>query len=168
MNLIKIHDDLEIASRIQEIGAALTKRFTGEDLLFIGILKGASILTADLLRAISFPCHYDFIQEMKSLEAISKISFIGGGWQNYNGIVFLLKDVIHSGIIENYLVTQFKENGAKDVHIISIIDRPQERKVDIEPIYSLFVENEGIFAGYGMEYKQKYGNLSYIVRVEEK
>lgn len=167
MNLVKIHDELEIASRIQEVGVNLSKRFFGEDLLFVGILKGASIFTADLLRAISFPCHYDFIQEIKSLEPIRKISFIGGGWQNYKGIVFLLKDVIHSGVIENYLVTQFKENNAKDVHIISIIDKPQDRKVDIQPLFSLFVENEGTFAGYGMEYNQKYGNLPYIVKIEE-
>lgn len=166
MNLLKIHDELEIASRIQQIGAQISKKFTGEQLLFVGILKGASIFTADLLRAIPFPCHYDFIQEIKSLEPISKISFIGGGWQNYNGIIFLLKDVIHSGIIENYLVTQLKESGAKEVYVISVIDKPQERKVDIEPLFSLFVENEGVFAGYGMEYNQKYGNLPYIVKVE--
>lgn len=167
MKLIKIHDELEIASKIQELGANISKNYSGEQLLFVGILKGASFFIGDLLRAISLECHYDFIQEIKSIEPISKISFIGGGWQNYSGIVFLLKDVIHSGIIENYLVNQLKENGAKEVNIISIIDKPQERKVDIEPLYSLFVENEGVFAGYGMEYNQKYGNLPYIVKVEE-
>lgn len=167
MKLIKIHDELEIASKIQELGTNINKNYSGKQLLFVGILKGASIFIGDLLRAISLECHYDFIQEIKSIEPIDKISFIGGGWQNYNGIVFLLKDVIHSGIIENYLVNQLKENGAKEVNIISIIDKPQERKVDIEPAYSLFVENEGVFAGYGMEYNQKYGNLPYIVKVEE-
>ncbi len=166
MELKKIHDELEIASKIQEVGASISKRFFGENLLFVGILKGASIFTSDLLRAISFPCHYDFIQELKSPEPISKISFLGGGWTDFNGIIFLLKDVIHSGIIENYLVTHFKEKGAKEVHILSVIDKPQERKVDIEPLHSLFVENEGIFAGYGMEYERKYGNLPYITKVE--
>lgn len=166
MNLKKIHDELEIASKIQEIGANLSKKFSSEELLFVGILKGASVFTADLLRAISIPCHYDFIQEIKSLEPISKVSFIGGAWHNYKGIIFLLKDVIHSGIVENYLITQLKEAGAKEVYIISIIDKPLERKVDIEPLFTLFVENEGVFAGYGMEYNQNYGNLPYIVKVE--
>lgn len=167
MKLIKIHDELEIASKIQELGTNISKNYSGEELLFVGILKGAFIFIGDLLRAIPLECHYDFIQEIKSIEPINKISFIGGGWHNYNGIVFLLKDVIHSGIIENYLVNQLKENGAKEVNIISIIDKPQERKVDIEPLYTLFVENEGVFAGYGMEYNMKYGNLPYIVKVEE-
>lgn len=167
MELVKIHDELEIASRIQEVGKLLSERFSNEELLFIGILKGASIFTADLLRAISVPCHYDFIQEIKSLDPISQISFVSGGWQDFKGIAFLLKDVIHSGIIENYLVNQLKESGAKEVYILSVIDKPNERKVDVQPIYTLFVENEGIFAGYGMEYNKKFGNLPYIVKVIE-
>lgn len=165
MTLDKIHDEVEIASRVQEAARKVAQRFNGEPLLLVGILKGASVFMADLMRALPFPCHYDFIQEKRINEPISRISFIGGSWDDYEGNILLIKDVTHSGVVENYLLTQFRSMKIKQAGICSIIDKPGDRKVDLVPDYALFVENEGIFAGYGMEYQQQHGNLPYIAKV---
>jgi hypoxanthine phosphoribosyltransferase len=165
MTLEKIHDEVEIASRVQEAARKIAQRFGGEDLLLVGILKGASVFMADLMRALPFPCHYDFIQEKKVDEPISRVSFIGGSWDNYSGNILLIKDVMHSGVVENYLLTQLRSMKVGQAGICCIVDKPGDRKVDLVPDYALFVENEGIFAGYGMEHRQQHGNLPYIAKV---
>ncbi len=166
MTLEKIHDEVEIAHRIQEMAQKITRAYGNENLLMVGILKGASVFLGDLMRALPFPCHYDFIQEKRSMEAISQISFLGGSdWKDFTGNLLLVKDVMHSGVIESYLLTQLKNLKVKQVGVACIIDKPSERKVDLVPDFALFVENEGIFAGYGMEHRQAHGNLSYIAKV---
>ena len=166
MNLEKIHDEVEIAHRIQEMAQKITRAYGKESLLIVGILKGASIFMSDLMRALPFPCHYDFIQEKRSAESINRISFLGGSdWNNYSGNLLLVKDVMHSGVIESYLLTQLKSLTVKQVGVACIIDKPSERKVDLVPDFALFVENEGIFAGYGMEHQQTHGNLPYIAKI---
>jgi hypoxanthine phosphoribosyltransferase len=166
MMLEKIHDEVEIAHRIQEVAQKITRAYGNENLLVVGILKGAAVFMGDLMRALPFPCHYDFIQEKRSTEAINRIFFLGGGdWKDFTGNLLLIKDVMHSGVIESYLITQLKNMKVKQVGVACIIDKPSERKVDLVPDFAMFVENEGIFAGYGMEYKQAHGNLPYISRI---
>jgi hypoxanthine phosphoribosyltransferase len=165
MTLEKIHDEVEIAARIQEAARRIAQRFAAEELLLVGILKGASVFMADLMRALPFPCHYDFITERRVDEPISRISFIGGSWDDFAGNILLVKDVMHSGVVENYLLTQLRSTKAKQVGTCCIIDKPGDRKVDLVPDIALFVENEGIFAGYGMEHRKRHGNLPYIARV---
>ena len=166
MMLEKFHDEVEIAQRVQEVGRRITKAYGGEELLLVGILKGASVFTSDLMRSLAMPCRYDFIQEKQSVEEVSRISFLGGGdWADFQGNILLLKDVMHSGIIESYLISQLKGRTVRHVGIACVIDMPGDRKVDLAPDFSLFVENEGHFAGYGMEYRQAHGHLPYIAKV---
>lgn len=164
--LEKIYDEVEIAQRNQEMARRMAKSCVGEELLLVGILNGASTITPDLMCALPFPCRYNFIQEKRLAEEMSRVSFMGGNdWSEFQGNILLLKDVMLSGIIESYLLTQIKSSTVRHVGVGCAIDMPGDQKADLSPDFSLFMENEGAFAGCEMEYPHSHGNQPYIARV---
>ena len=73
-----------------------------------------------------------------------------------------------SGVIETYLTSQFRQRGAKAVRFATLIDVPDLRKTDFEPDYRLFsADRQGMFVGYGLKYKGRFGNLPYIGLAED-
>ncbi len=156
-----------IAARVSEVAAALDGEFRERPLALIGILKGASFFLADLARRVSAPvsCEYINVRREEGSDEILQIDFstdfVLGGRP-----VLLLKDVVNSGVIENYLIDHVRALGASLVRLASIVDKPSERKTEISVDYPLFAAEKGIFAGYGMEYRGRYAHLPYIAEVE--
>ena len=77
----------------------------------------------------------------------------------------LLKDVVSTGVIENYLIGHLRSQGASQVRLAAIIDRTDQRTTDVVVDYSLFAVPRGHFAGYGMEYQGGHAQLPYIAEV---
>ena len=77
--------------------------------------------------------------------------------------VLLLKDVVHTGVIETYLMDQLRSEGAESLALAAIVDKPRDRKTNVSVDFSLFsAEQEGVYAGYGMEYEGLHANLPDI------
>ncbi len=79
--------------------------------------------------------------------------------------VYVLKDVVTSGVIENYLLTQLRQKNPATLKLVALLDHTDLRTVDIEPDYRAFKVERGSFVGYGLESEGKYGNLPYIAKV---
>lgn len=136
--------------------------FGDEEIFILGILKGAFVFQADLMRHIRQDCRTDFLREDMDE---GNIEFTGG--KNIKGKnVILLKDVVHTGVIESYLINQLRRMGPKSIKLACLIDRPSDRKVNLSVDYTLFSAESGIFVGYGMEHNGKYGHLPYIATLE--
>ena len=160
--IVKRFSEEEIRKRVEALASLIANDFSDEELLFLGILKGAFIFQSDLMRLMEQACRYDFLREQMDKSSI----VFTGGESVVDKNVILLKDVVHTGIIENYLINQLKTLKPKSIKLACLIDKPMERKVDISVDYALFSAQEGIFVGYGMEYKDMYGQLPYIGVVE--
>lgn len=163
MKKVILFNQDQIRQRVEALAHLITRDFVGEEVLVLGILKGAFIFMADLLRAMDHPVRYGFLWE--TMEE-NKIRF-KGDLEIQDRSVILLKDVVHSGIVENYLVNQLKELKPRKLKLVALIDKPTERKLELSVDYTLFSVDEGVFAGYGMEYKGQFGNYPYIMRIEE-
>jgi hypoxanthine phosphoribosyltransferase len=155
-----------IAKRVEEVASAINSAFSGQSLVLVSILKGASVFLADLARRISAPvsCEYINVRRDEHPEKILQIDFstdfvIGGR------PVLLLKDVVNTGVIETYLIDHLRDRGAANLQLAAIIDKQGERTTDIVVEHSLFSAAGGHFAGYGMEYRGRYANLPYIAEV---
>ena len=79
--------------------------------------------------------------------------------------VYVLKDVVTSGVIENYLLTQLRIHEPASLKLVALIDRPHLRTVDIATDHKAFEVGDGTFVGYGLEQNGKFGNLPYIGRL---
>jgi hypoxanthine phosphoribosyltransferase len=158
----------QIRQRVKELGEQISKDYAGESVLFVGILKGAAVFLADLIRAVDLPVDYDFVA----------ISSYGSDTQS-SGVVRLLKDLEygisgrHVIIVEDivdtgwtlrmsYIVENIKARGAASVKVCTLLDKPSRRQVEVDIHYRGF-EIEDLFAvGYGLDYDGRYRNLPYI------
>jgi hypoxanthine phosphoribosyltransferase len=161
----------QIAKKVVELAKRIEKDFEGEELLVVGILKGASIFVSDLIRKVNLDVNIDFMS----------VSSYGNGTQS-SGIVKILKDldvniegknvlivedIIDSGLTLSNLVETLKTRNPKSLKLCTLLDKPQRRVVDIPVDYVGFVIEDKFIVGYGIDWGEKYRNLPYIGVVEE-
>jgi hypoxanthine phosphoribosyltransferase len=143
----------EIQMRIRELAARVSEDYRGKDLVLVGILKGAAFLLADLARALEIPAEYEFVDvtttpgdrgEVVQLSYATHFSVAGKH-------LLILKDVLHSGVTENYLITHLSQQRPASMELLALVDKPQFRAVDVAARYAVFSEvPEGFLVGYGL------------------
>jgi hypoxanthine phosphoribosyltransferase len=159
----------KIAARIEVLGKLIRQEAGPKPILFIGVLKGATFFLSDLIRATAGDVSYTFIAELLdtsdtlSAEA-QEIDFLSA-FDIRDRNVYLLKDVVSTGIIENYLMTHLRQRGPADLKLVALLDRPEVRTIDLQTDYYGFMIDDGTYAGYGLEVDGKYANLPYIATV---
>ena len=78
----------------------------------------------------------------------------------------MLKDVVATGVIENYLMNQLLSRGARQVRFVALIDLPEERRADFHADYRVFTPRRpGVFVGYGLKSNGMFGNLPHLARL---
>jgi len=163
-----IYSAEEIATRIRELAGTIRAEVGGGEVFLLGVLKGASLFLADLIRAIPGDVTYSYIDVVRDIadqtDAL-EIDFLS--FTDIRGRdVYLLKDVVTSGVIENYLLGQLRVHEPRQLRLVALLDRPDARTVDIKTDYRVFTIADGTFVGYGLEQQARYGNLPYIGRVD--
>ena len=160
----------EIASRVSELAAAIRADAGNAEIFFLCILKGASMFLADLLRAVSGEVSYGFIDVVRDAEDNSTADALEIDFLSFTDIrgrhVFVLKDVVNTGIIENYLLSQLRMHAPATLRLVALLDRPDARTVDVRTDFHGFTISEGVFAGYGLEHGRRFGNLPFLGRVD--
>jgi hypoxanthine phosphoribosyltransferase len=143
----------QIGERLREIAAQIGKDYRGKQLVLVGILKGAAFLLADLSRMIAEPVDFEFVDvtispgergEVINLTYATHIDVSGRH-------VLILKDVIHSGVTENYLITHLSQQSPASMQVVALVDRPHLRKVNLTAKYAVFEDStDGYMVGYGL------------------
>ncbi len=159
----------EIAGRVHELAQQIRTDAGSTEIFLLGVLKGTSCFLADLLRSIPGDVSYGFIDVVRDVAdaetatalEIDYFADTDVGGKN----VYLLKDVISTGVIENYLMSQLRQRKPKMLKLVALLDRPGVRTVDIAVDYRLFEIKEGSYVGYGLELLGQHANLPYIGRV---
>ena len=160
----------ELAGRIKELGAEISKDYEGEEIFLVGILKGAAFFATELAKRITVPVIIDFMST----------SSYGAGTTSSGEVritkeldldmtgknVLIAEDIIDSGNTLSYLLQYFKDKGAKSVRLATMLDKPDRREVDVKVDYNGFTIPDEFVVGYGLDYNQRYRNLPYIGIVE--
>ena len=174
MNLDKVQKDItkvlvteeQIATRIEELAREIEKKYEGEDLLLVGVLKGAVMFMADLSRAIQLPVTMDWMA----------VSSYGSGTQS-SGVVRILKDldadvlgrhvlivedIVDSGLTLSWLMSNLTARGAASVEVVALLRKPDAAKVEVEVAWVGFdIPNEFV-VGYGLDYAEHYRTLKDV------
>lgn len=156
----------EIEEKVREIGERITEDYAGEKLLLVGILRGAVIVMADLMRQINLPCEIDFMD----------ISSYGSG-SSSSGVVRILKDlegditdrhvlvvedIIDTGLTLSYLRRSLLARRPASLEICSLLSKPSRRRAELEVKYLGFEVPDEFVVGYGLDYAGAYRNLPDI------
>ena len=156
----------EINQRTKQLGEEITKYYASQDLVVVGLLKGSVPFMAELVKRINTNLELDFMDVSSYGNATvssGEVKIVKDLDTNVEGRdLLIVEDIIDSGRTLAYLVDLFKYRKAKSVKIVTLLDKPEGRVVDIEADYVGFnVPNEFV-VGYGLDYAEAYRNLPYI------
>lgn len=159
----------QIAARVAELGREIRADAGSSEIFLLGILKGTSVLMADLLRAIPGEVSFGFVDVIRDeadteTAAALEIDFLSHTVMTGRH-VYLLKDVVSTGVIENYLLSQLRTHSPKSLKLVALLDRPALRTYDLAVDFHVFEVDDGTFVGYGLEMEGRFGNLPYIGRL---
>ena len=159
-------DEETLHGRIAELGAQVSDDYRGEDLLLIGVLKGAIFFMADLMRSIEIPCEVDFMA----------ISSYGAGIDS-SGVVRILKDldvsiegrnvlvvedIIDSGLTLSYLLRNLEAREPASLEVCALLTKPERRENDVACRYVGFEIPNRFVIGYGLDFAERYRNLPFV------
>jgi hypoxanthine phosphoribosyltransferase len=159
-------DEETLHSRIAELGAQISDDYRGEDLLLLGVLKGAIFFMADLMRSIDIPCEVDFMA----------ISSYGAGIDS-SGVVRILKDldvsiegrnvlvvedIIDSGLTLSYLLRNLEAREPASLEVCALLTKPERRENDVACRYVGFEIPNRFVIGYGLDFAERYRNLPFV------
>jgi hypoxanthine phosphoribosyltransferase len=156
----------ELQKRVQELGTKISNEYDGEPLLVVGVMKGAFIFLADLVRAIRLPITVDYIgvssfgSRSKGRGAVRLSSDLNENIAGKN--VLIVEDIINSGLTIEYIVASLMAREPKSVKVCTLLDKIEKRRADFKPDFVGFTIPDQYVIGYGLDHKDQYRNLPYI------
>ena len=150
----------------KRLGEQITKDFADKNLLVVGILKGSLYFMADLTSNIDLPLKLDFLavssygSSTRSSGSVKIIKDIDIDLAGYD--VLLVEDILDSGRTLDYVSKMLSARGANSISIVTLLDKPERRVVDLKPDYVGADVPDEFVVGYGLDYDQQYRNLPYI------
>ncbi|MCM3715808.1 hypoxanthine phosphoribosyltransferase [Halalkalibacter oceani] len=156
----------QIQEKCRELGRQITEEYSGRFPLVVGVLKGAMPFMSDLTKRIDTHLEMDFMDVSsygKSMVSSGEVKIIKDLDTSVEGRdVLILEDIIDSGLTLSYLVQLFHYRKAKTVKVVTLLDKPEGRKVDLVPDMAGFIVPDEFVVGYGLDYAERYRNLPYI------
>ncbi|MGJ9385076.1 hypoxanthine phosphoribosyltransferase [Salipaludibacillus sp. CF4.18] len=158
--------EAEIQEKITELGVQLTEEYEGRFPLVVGILKGSLPFMGDLIQKINTHIEYDLMdvssygEALKSSGEVKIVKDLNTSVEGRD--VLILEDIIDSGLTLSYIVKLFHYRKAKSVKVVTLLDKPDGRSVDITPDLTGFIVPDKFVVGYGLDYIERYRNLPYI------
>ncbi len=156
----------EINNRVRELGEQISRDYQGKSILVVGILKGAMIFLADLVRNISVPTYFDFMavssygSSTVSSGAVRILKDLDKSIEGKH--VIIVEDIVDTGLTLNYLVDILRARDPQSLKICTLLDKPERRTVDVKIDYLGFRIPDKFVVGYGLDYNERYRNLPYI------
>ena len=156
----------EIAAKVQEIGAQISKDYADKNLLLVRVLKGSVVFMADLMRAITVNAAIDFMSVSSygsGVKTSGEVKIIKDLDRPLEGLdLLLVEDILDSGMTLSYLRDMLSKRGPKSIRIATLLDKPARRQADIQADYVCFDVPDEFVVGYGLDYAEKYRNLPYV------
>ncbi len=161
-----LYTDHLVREKVKELAQQITERYRGERLLVIGVLKGAWIFMADLVRFMDMELFCDFVRVAsygKGTESTGEVCLLYWPDLDFRGErVLVVDDIADTGLTLKFLRKKFLNEGAKSVEFCVLLDKPSRRKVDFIPDYVGFTIPDRFVVGYGMDFNEQYRNLPNI------
>lgn len=161
----------EIITRCQELGKTITEDYykTGEIPLVVGLLKGSVPFMAELIKYIDLDIEIDFmdVSSYAGTKSIGDIRIDKDLDRSVSDVrLLLVEDIVDTGRTLKEVKRLLLNKGAKDVRVVTLLDKPSRRVVDITADYIGFAIPDEFVIGFGMDYDQKYRNLPYIAMLK--
>jgi hypoxanthine phosphoribosyltransferase len=161
----------DLRARVAELGAEISRDYEGRDLFMVGVLKGAVLFIADLMRELTIPCEIDFMavssygSETDSSGVVRILKDLDAPIEDRE--VLIVEDIIDSGLTLHYLMKNLRARSPRSIEVCALLTKPERRRVDL-PIKYVGFEIPNRFAiGYGLDHAQRLRNLPYVAALSD-
>ncbi len=174
--MMQIHDQQfevfipseKIKQRVRELALQINVDYEGKKPLFLSILNGAFIFTADLIREITIPVEISFIKlkSYRRMETSGKVKELLGLEHNiFNRDIIIIEDIVDTGKTLNHILEEFADLGAKSLEVLTLLHKPNSNNNPVKLKYVGFEIPNDFVIGYGLDYNEYGRNLKDIFNV---
>jgi hypoxanthine phosphoribosyltransferase len=160
----------QIAARVRELGAQITKDYADRPLVIVCVLKGSFVFAADLARAIDLPLRIDFLGVRSYGEGTESSGVVQITQDLSRPIahedVLIVEDIVDTGLTIAHLMDLLRTRQPHSVKVCSLLHKPARARVAVNVDYLGFTIEDKFVVGYGLDFAEKYRNLPYIGLVE--
>ena len=161
----------QIEERVRELATQISRDYEGKELVVIGVLKGAFIFMADLIRCLGVPCVVDF----------ARLASYGAGSSSSGKViltkdietsirgrdVLIVEDIVDTGVTLAYLVKWFQEREPRSLRVCALLDKKSRRQVPFEADYVGFTIDDNFVVGYGLDLDEQSRFLPDIYVIQQ-
>lgn len=161
-------NESNLDKRIEELAKEFMRDYKDEDLVFVGVLKGAAVFMIELAKKIKNSVEFEFIQveSYQGTESTGKIKLKQDLIDKIEGRnIIIIEDIVDTGRTLEYLREYIKKHNPKSVKVCTLLSKPSRRIVELNIDYIGFSIPDEFVIGFGMDYDQKYRNLPYIAKM---
>ncbi len=170
--LVPLISPEELHRRLDDLAVQINQDYEGKSLVIIGILKGAFVFVADLVRRLCPPLQVDFVR----LASYGNQSETSGQVRITKDIeipiqgrhVLIVEDIVDSGITLTWYLEHLRKSNPESIRICTLIDNFERRQVEVPLDYVGIRMEKGFIVGYGLDFSERHRNLSGIYEVQFK
>lgn len=159
-----------IQAKVAELGRRISCDYAGQELVLIGLLRGAIVFLSDLMREIAIPVRLDFIgissygfsTESGAVRLVMDLETDIGGRH-----VLVVEDIVDTGKTLSYLMENLKARQPASLRLCALLDKPERRQAPVEVDYVGFVIPDKFVVGYGLDFAEGYRNLPFVGVLKE-
>lgn len=168
--VVVLHPETEIATRVADLGAAITREFDGRAICVLGLMKGSIVFMADLVRRLPLDLTMHLVRvtshhEATATRVMTEIAYTTAVPLQGRDVL-VVTDIVDTGITLSYLLGHIHELGPQSLRVVSLVDKPYARKIDLHPDWSAFTIPEPLsgrfLVGYGLDWMERYRALPFI------
>ena len=156
----------ELANRVKDLGAEISKDYAGKKPVLIGVLKGSFIFMSDIMRAIDVDVNVEFMavssygNDTTTTGAVKILKDLNFDIESRH--IIIIEDILDSGLTLSYLKKNLLTRNPATIKICALLDKPARREAAIDVDYRGFFCEDEFVVGYGLDYAENYRNLPYI------
>jgi hypoxanthine phosphoribosyltransferase len=161
----------DLQRRVAELGAEVSADYDGRDLVLVGVLRGAFVFLADLMRHLTVPHEVDFMA-VSSYGSSTDSSGVVRILKDLDGSitgrdVLIVEDIIDSGLTLQYLLRNLRARDPRSLEVCALLTKPGRRRVELPTQYVGFEIPNRFVVGYGLDHAQRHRNLNHIAVLED-
>ncbi len=156
----------QIDAKVKELAARLSRDYRGKSPVLVGVLNGAFVFLADLIRNLELDCTIDFV----AWASYGKDTSSSGVFRIMKDLetnvesrhVLVVEDIIDTGLTLHYLLDTIRARRPASVKVVALLDKPSRRRIEAKADYLGFQVPDAFVVGYGLDFAQGYRNLPFI------
>ena len=160
-----------LADRVLELAAEISRDYEGQDLLLVGVLKGAVFFLSDLMRHLDRECEVDFMavssygSSTDSSGVVRILKDLDASIEGRN--VLIVEDIVDSGLTLSYLMRTLRARDPATLEVCALLTKPERRKVNLPIRYVGFEIPNRFVIGYGLDHAERFRNLPFVAVLDD-